>query len=161
MSNNKLELSKLKIPYIIKHACGNRFYHSAPQRPRSFFPIWFDLLIWKKKAFDTMDHAILLEKLTLYGDSSRSIIWFHSYLIYGRRSPKAAKFSIDGAQSDFCFVTCGIPQGSILGPLLFTICTITLHVICFQPRIYADDTTLTSFAEDPYVLEHKTNRDMT
>lgn len=50
MSNNKLELSKLKIPYIIKHACGNRFYHSAPQRPRSFFPIWFDLLIWKKKS---------------------------------------------------------------------------------------------------------------
>ena len=50
---------------------------------------------------------------------------------------------IDGSQSDFCNVICGIPQGFILGPLLFTI------TLTFLPHaIYADDTTLTSSTED-------------
>ena len=51
-----------------------------------------------------------------YGVSSQSLNWFQSYL----SDQKQQKF-IDGVQSDFCNITCGIPQGSILGPLLFTI----------------------------------------
>ena len=69
-----------------------------------------------KNAFDTMDHAILLEKLKLHGVDCLSLKWFRSYL-----SDRKQQTFIDGAQSDFCNVTCGIPQGSILGPLLFTI----------------------------------------
>ena len=63
-----------------------------------------------------MDHAVLLGKLKLYGVSSQTLNWFRSYL-----SDRKQQTCIDGAQSDFYNVTCGTPQGSILGPLLFTI----------------------------------------
>ena len=110
-----------------------------------------------KKAFDTMDHAILLRKLQLHGVDCLSLKWFRSYL-----SDRKQQTFIGGAQSDFCNVTCGIPQGSILGPLLFTIYISDLPScnLFSKPRMYADDTTLTSSAEDPCVLEHKMNFDM-
>ena len=67
-----------------------------------------------------------------------------------------------GVKSDFCNITFGIPQGSILSPLLFTIYINDLpsRNLFSKPRMYADDTTLTTFAEDPCVLEHKMNYDM-
>ena len=108
-----------------------------------------------KKAFDIMDHAILLGKLKLCWVSSLN--WFRSYL-----SDRKQQTFIDGIQSDFCNITCGISQGSILGSLLFTIYINDLPScnLFSKPRMYADDTTLTSSAEDPCVLEHKMNYDM-
>ena len=69
-----------------------------------------------KRALDTMDHAILMGTLKLHGVSSQSPNWFRSYL-----SDRKQQTFIDGAQSDFSNITCGISQGSSLGTLLFTI----------------------------------------
>ena len=111
-----------------------------------------------KKAFDTMDHAILLGKLKLYRVSSESLSnCFRSYL-----SDRKQQTFIDGVQSDFCNVSCLIPQGSILGPLLFTIYINDLPScnLLSKPRMHTDDTTLTTSVEDPCVLEHKMDYDM-
>ena len=104
-----------------------------------------------------MDHAIQLGKLKLYLVSSQSLNLFQSYL-----SDRKQQTFIDGVLADFCNITCGIPQGSILGPLLFTLYINDL-ISCnlfSKPRMYTDDTTLTTSAEDPNVLEHKMNYDM-
>ena len=69
-----------------------------------------------KRALGTMDHAILMGTLKLHGVSSQSPNWFRSYL-----SDRKQQTFIDGAQSDFSNITCGISQGSISGHLLFTI----------------------------------------
>jgi hypothetical protein len=68
------------------------------------------------KAFDTVDHAILLNKLSSVDLSSDTCSWFHDYL-----NDRTQAIVIDGVKSEFLEVHKGVPQESILGPLLFTI----------------------------------------
>ena len=67
-----------------------------------------------KKAFDTVNHSILLSKLNHYGVRGKTYDWFHLYL-----SNRKQFVCVNGHNSDSLSITCGVPQESILGPLLF------------------------------------------
>ena len=91
------------------------------------------------KAFDTIDHNILLHKLEYYGFRGVVLEWFKSYL-----SNRKQFVSYDSHESQLKDIMCGVPQGSILGPLLFILyvndITNTTNVLDFT--LFADDTTL-------------------
>ena len=91
------------------------------------------------KAFDTVDHEILLQKLPYYGIRGNSHSLMKSYL-----SNRYQFTVINGVKSDIKPVTCGVPQGSVLGPLLFLLYINDLeHCISPKiPRLFADDTGL-------------------
>lgn len=74
------------------------------------------LFIDLSKAFDTVDHEILLHRLKSVGLSSNVIIWFKSYL-----SGRTHCVQTEGKLSDSLVIVKVVPQGSVLGPLLFTI----------------------------------------
>ena len=92
-------------------------------------------------AFDTIDHELLLERLTQCGISGTALSWFRSYL-----NERSQKVLLRGASSESSSLKYGVPQGSVLGPILFTIYTIPLGEICrrhgVEYHLYADDTQL-------------------
>ena len=67
-----------------------------------------------KKAFDTVDHRILIKKLEHYGVRGAASDWLKSYF-----SNRKQFVNIDGCSSELLYYPCGVPQGSILGPTLF------------------------------------------
>ena len=110
-----------------------------------------------KKAFDTVDHCILLSKLSEIGVSPSSIKWFESYL-----NNRKQKTSCGNEISAALPVTVGVPQGSILGTLLFLVYINNLPnaVKNSEVTLYADDMVLYCFSKDPRLLEDKLNEDL-
>ena len=99
-----------------------------------------------KKAFYTVDHSVLMKKLRAYGVRGKPGEWIESYLTNRKQF-----CSLCGLHSKARKVTCGIPQGSSLGPLLFIIYLNDLEECLQSSRasIYADDTSLTITSSDP------------
>ena len=109
------------------------------------------------KAFDTVDHCILLSKLSAIGVSPSSLKWFESYLGYRKQQT-----SCGNELSDALPVIYGVPQGSILGPLLFLVYinNLTDAVKNSDVTLYADDTVLYCFSKDPVLLAKNLNEDL-
>ena len=110
-----------------------------------------------QKAFDTVNHDILLKKLEHYG--FRGIInnWFRSYL-----TNRKQKVVINGFESESKDLLHGVPQGSVLGPILFLIYINDLHRCIKYSTTYhfADDTNLLHISKNYKTLEKKVNYDL-
>ena len=102
------------------------------------------MLVDYRKAFDMVDHELLLKKLEAYGIVNQELRWCRSYL-----SSRKQAVHLGGVESCESLVKHGVPQGSTLGPLRFFILFINdlpLHVSS-QIDLYADDTTKTTSSD--------------
>ena len=110
-----------------------------------------------QKTFDTVDHQILISKLNYYGIRGTANNWFNSYL-----SNRKQYVTINGHDSDEVDMEYGVPQGSVLGPLLFL-----MYINDLQKAIkystashYADDTYLLNCNKSPKKLQKLINLDL-
>ena len=143
-----------------KHGDSTNFqllhtYHSfceAVDRGKEVRVVFCDI----SKAFDRVWHKGLLHKLSCMGCSNPIVNWFSSYL-----SNRRQRVVINGISSDWSSIHAGVPQGSILGPLLFLIyINDIVKDIGSEIRLFADDTSLYIAVESPNTAAGIINTDL-
>ena len=117
------------------------------------------ILMDLSKAFDCINHNLLIAKLHAYGFSRNSLEYIYSYL-----SDRQQRVVVEGVPSTWKDIEIGVPQGSILGPLLFNIYINDLFLFIEDPKAficnYADDNTLYSADKDPEILMKRLHSNM-
>ena len=110
-----------------------------------------------KKAFDTVDHEILIKKLELYGIKGNSLRWFISYL-----SDRTQVCKVGTTTSSKKYIKTGVPQGSNLGPLLFILYVNDLPNCLSNsiPALFADDTNVTTSGPSVEDIQRKLNNEL-
>ena len=115
------------------------------------------ILVDLQKVFDTIDHEILLKKLSAIGFSNHTIGWLKSYL-----SNQLFRVNLENCYSDPFNITCGVPQESILGPLLFLIYVNDMpQAVKSNLFLCADDSCLVFQEKDAIEIEKQLNEDFT
>ena len=115
------------------------------------------ILVDLQKAFDMIDHDILLKKMSAIGFSNHTICWFKSYL-----SNRLFRVNLENCYLDPSNITCGVPQSSILGRLLFLICMNDMpQAVKSNLFLYADDSCLVFQGKDVTEIEKQLNKDFT
>ena len=113
------------------------------------------ILIDLQKAFDTIDHDVLLQKLYAICFSKHTVNWVRFYLSY-----RSFLVNVGNNFSQPASVSCGVPQGSILGPLLFLIYVNDMsQAVKCDLFLYADDTCLVCQHKDINKIENQLNED--
>jgi len=123
------------------------------EKVSSLLTAFFDI----SKAFDCVNHDILLSKLACYGVLEHSLVWFTSYLSCCRQ-----QVCLQGVSSMWGKIHVGMPQGSILGPLLFSIYVNDLHnaaKFC-ELNLYTDDMELHRSNIDLFCVESNPQEDL-
>ena len=109
-----------------------------------------------KKAFDSVNHEILLRKFERYGFGKKAVALLRNL------TDRTQRCQLNGMLSHQRGITCGIPQGSILGPLLFIIYIYDLPS-CLEhttPGMFADDASLTAVGKTLNIAEEIANKDL-
>ena len=136
----------------VLHFINNIYDALNNEMPKFCLGIFLDF----KKAFDTVHRKILLEKLKHYGFRGVANHWFENYL-QGRKQ----FVSIDGVDSELSEIEFGVPQGSVLGPLLFLLFINDLDKATnFSTFMFADDTTFQLSAQNLLQLTDTANNEL-
>ena len=189
-------MERLMFQQIVNYMDANNFFNPNHHAYRSFhstttamlqmYTTWLEAIdngdmaavcmVDMSAAFDVVDTQLLLQKLELYGFDRNSVQWIWSYLTY-----RSQRVYIEGSLSGHLGLEAGVPQGSILGPILYTIFTNELPEVvhedscpvvdlegtsifklqcqeCGGVCCYADDSTYTVTGGDPEILSQKLSR---
>jgi hypothetical protein len=141
------------------HSTNHAIIHLVQEIFKAFDENKFTLGVFidLSKAFDTVDHNILLHKLKNYGIINYNLLWFKSYL-----TNRKQYISFNDSKTDLATISCGVPQGSILGPLLFLIYINDLNKFSniLNSILFADDTNLFYSNKDINYLFETVNKEL-